>query len=65
MRGRKSAFDDLGVWAVQNVRSSMSNATHFNEILGMYYMLKDNDVYMWHDNRWRLSAFKENDFLIN
>lgn len=39
----------------------MSNATHYNEILGMYYMLKDNDVYMWHDNRWRLSAFREND----
>ena len=39
----------------------MSNATHFNNILGMYYMLKDGDVYMWHDNRWRMSAFKEND----
>ena len=39
----------------------MSNATHFNKILGMYYMLKDGDVYMWHDNRWRLSAFKESD----
>lgn len=38
----------------------MSNATHYNNILGMYYMLKDGDVYMWHDNRWRLSAFKEN-----
>ena len=39
----------------------MSSATHYNNILGMYYMLKDADVYMWHDNRWRLSAFKEND----
>lgn len=39
----------------------MSNATHYNEIMSMYYMLKDNDVYMWHDNSWRLSAFKEND----
>ena len=39
----------------------MSNATHYNNILGMYYMLKDGDVYMWHDKRWRLSAFKEND----
>lgn len=39
----------------------MSNSTHYNNILGMYYMLKDGDVYMWHDNHWRLSAFKEND----
>ena len=39
----------------------MSSATHYNNILGMYYMLKDGDVYMWHDNRWRLSAFKEKD----
>mgnify|MGYP007126754037 FL=1 len=39
----------------------MSKSTHYNNILGMYYMLKDGDVYMWHDNRWRMSAFKEND----
>jgi len=39
----------------------MSKSTHYNNILGMYYMLNDGDVYMWHDNRWRMSAFKEND----
>lgn len=43
----------------------MSDATHYNEISGMYYLLKSGDTYFWHDERWRLSAFKENDLTLD
>lgn len=39
----------------------MNDATHYNHELSMYYLLRNGDVYMWHDNRWRMSAYKEND----
>lgn len=40
----------------------MSEATHFNEISGGHYLLKDGIVFQWHKT-WVTSAFKEVDII--
>lgn len=43
----------------------MDKATHYNEISSMHYMVKECDVYMWHKNRWRISAFSSNEINLD
>ena len=37
----------------------MGERFYYNDLTSTMYMLKSGDVYFWHDERWRISAFKE------
>lgn len=39
----------------------MGERFYYNDLTSTKYMLKSGDVYFWNDERWRISAFKEND----
>ena len=37
----------------------MGDRFYYNNLTSTKYMLKDGDVWFWHDERWRISAYKE------
>lgn len=37
----------------------MGERFYYNDLTSTKHMLKGGDVYFWHDEHWRISAFKE------